>query len=131
MTVRLSGRRAEWSQVRDEELLGLTCLWQDLDGFHVEPTPSAPPLTSILWAWGTDRLARVRLDGTTAFVAICPADTPGVRAIGWDPNDGRVHAFRPAPGCPGLDRLVLDEVFIDGEATRGGVTFLRAVGNVG
>ena len=56
-----------WAQAVAGPLAGATCLWQDLDGLHVETAPPSPPPTSILWGWlARTRLVRARLDGGTA-----------------------------------------------------------------
>lgn len=56
----------------------LECLWQDLDGVHIEPVPDHAPPTSIMWAWPApgssselqpEALRRVRIDGQIAYVA--------------------------------------------------------------
>lgn len=39
-----------WSEIK-ASLEDHTCLWQDLEGLHLAPAPTKPPLTSILWAW--------------------------------------------------------------------------------
>ena len=60
-----------WAQALTGPLAETTCLWQDLDGLHVEPAPASPPPTSLIWGWcGRDHLVRLRLDGDTAYVAV-------------------------------------------------------------
>lgn len=62
----------QWSEVRAALDLA-TCMWLDLDGFHLTGAPENPPLTSIMWAWrqagqGTTAY-RPRLDGGVTFLA--------------------------------------------------------------
>jgi hypothetical protein len=117
----LSGGRMTWAAAVSGPLAGCTCLWQDLDGLHVEPPPPDAPPTSILWGWrGESVLARVRLDGDTAYVAVLDvavldvavldvavldvagggadpaapagADAGAVVTVPWALDDGRVAA---------------------------------------
>lgn len=116
-----------WARLAGEVLAGCTCLWQDLDGLHVEPAPPQAPLTSILWAWAdTGAMLRVRLDGDIGYVATCPADVTTTAVLPWGPDDGRVHAVRRAVSSgAGLD-LRLDQYLDDGlDSGTGPVTFLR------
>jgi hypothetical protein len=130
-----------WAQALTGPLSGVTCLWQDLDGLHVEPPPAAPPPTSLLWGW-RDRgyLVRVRLDGGTAFVAVHEAGKAagpapaGALTLPWSPDDGRVaasHGRGPSAGDGGVgaayEQIVIDGI---GEGT-GPVTFLRPAGTGG
>lgn len=86
------GGRMSWAEAVAGPLEGATCLWQDLDGLHVEAAPSAAPPTSILWGWrGDSLLVRLRLDGQTAYVAVHdPAVQVPVKTVPWNPEDGRV-----------------------------------------
>jgi hypothetical protein len=117
-----------WTEAAAGPLADATCLWQDLDGLHVEAAPSAAPPTSILWAWrGDPLLVRVRLDGQTAYVAVHnPAVQHPVRTVPWSPQDGRVAASAgrgpdPADGGTGA---TYEQVVIDADG-RGPVTFVR------
>jgi hypothetical protein len=150
---RLSGGRMTWAQAVSGALGGATCLWQDLDGLHVEPPPADPPPTSILWGWrGESVLVRARLDGDTAYIAILDlaADTATpeglagdgrstaggtqedlVRTIPWAPGDDRVAAARagvtagrgPASESGGVGARY--ERVIVGGIEGGPVTFVR------
>ncbi|MGH3285784.1 MAG: hypothetical protein ACRDPD_14040 [Streptosporangiaceae bacterium] len=124
----LSGGRMSWAEAVAGPLAGATCLWQDLDGLHVEAVPSAAPQTSILWGWRADSLlVRVRLDGQTAYVAVHdPAVQQPVPTVPWSPEDGRVAGSAgrgpdPASGGTGAkyEQVVLDA------AGGGPVTFVR------
>jgi hypothetical protein len=128
----------EWSAAIAGPLAGATCLWQDLDGLHVEPAPDAPPPASILWAWRPDSwLVRVRLDANTAFVAV--HDGSGAVAdatVPWDigdretAGDGRIAAScgrGPGRAAGGVG-AVYEQVVVDGITDRTGpVTFIRPV----
>jgi hypothetical protein len=126
----------EWHKALAGPLAGATCLWQDLDGLHVEQAPADPPYTSILWAWRPDSwLVRVRLDGRTAFVAIHDGASRGATpTVPWDVGDSqsagdlRVAASKgrgPAPAADGTgaayEQIVVDGI---GDGT-GPVTFIR------
>lgn len=54
-----------WEEAH-QQLTQATCMWQDLDGFHIGEVPTEMPYTSILWAWSesTDGMVayRLRLD---------------------------------------------------------------------
>ena len=104
---RVTAGRMSWSEVRDDMTCAdATCLWQDLDGLHVEPAPVHPPMTSILWAWTVTHSTvwRIRLDGATAYVATHqPAPAAGVPLVAWNSGDtehDRVLQYRPAEGAP-------------------------------
>jgi hypothetical protein len=118
----------EWREALAGPLAEATCLWQDLDGLHVEPAPAGPPYTSILWAWRPDSwLVRVRLDGSTAFVAVHDGTAgTATRTVPWAVGDLRVAASkgrRPTDGGPGA---TYDQVVVDGIADGAGpVTFIR------
>lgn len=123
--------RMPWTDAAAGPLAGATCLWQDLDGVHVETAPAAPPPTSVLWAWrDDDYLIRARLDDGYAFVAVHRAGGDAVRLLGWEPDDHRVDARRGhGPGAEdgglgaGYEQIVVDGT---GDAV-GPVTFLRPV----
>jgi len=122
----VTGGSMQWAEAVARHLAGATCLWQDLDGLHVQGPPDQAPPTSTLWAWTPDGgMVRVRLDAATAYVACCGA-ADGEPALPWSPEDGRVHAVRPAASSTaGLD-LRLRQVVVDGlDAGTGPVTFLR------
>jgi hypothetical protein len=122
----VTGGSMSWADAVARHLAGATCLWQDLDGLHVEPPPDQAPPTSILWAWTTDAgMVRVRLDGATAYVASCNA-AAGDPVLPWAPDDGRVRAVRPAASSTAGLGLRLQQVVVDGLDTgTGPVTFLR------
>lgn len=126
-----------WAEAVAGPLGGATCLWQDLDGLHVEPAPAAPPPTSILWAWrGDSLLVRLRLDGQTAYVAVHdpfvqePTGRMPVETVPWNRNDRRVagsvrHGPDAADGGTGAryEQVIVD---IDGG---GPITFVRPAAN--
>ena len=117
-----------WLEAVSGPLAGCTCLWQDLDGLHVEPAPSQAPPTSILWGWrGGSALARVRLDADTAYVAVHdPAASGMVATVPWAPADGRVAAARgPAPADGGVGARY-EQIIISGTGS-GPITFVRPV----
>ena len=127
-----------WEQAVAGPLAGTTCLWQDLDGLHVEPAPESPPPTSVLWAWSGDgsRLVRLRLDGGTSFVAQHHQPRAGQLTAGggqilpWSLGDGRIAASRgrgPAPEDGGVG-AGYEQIVIDGISDGvGPVTFIRPV----
>jgi hypothetical protein len=124
----LAGGRMCWAEAVAGPLADATCLWQDLDGLHVEAAPSTPPPTSILWAWRGDwLLVRVRLNGQKAYVAVHdPAVQQPVRTVPWSPQDGRVagsagHGPDPVDGGTGA---TYEQVVIDADGG-GPVTFVR------
>jgi hypothetical protein len=126
----LAGGRMSWAEAAAGPLAGATCLWQDLDGLHVEAAPPAAPPTSILWAWrGDSLLVRVRLDGQTAYVAIHdPAAQQPVRTVPWSPQDGRVAGSAgrgPDPAGSGTG-ATYEQVVLDADGG-GPVTFVRPV----
>lgn len=117
-----------WAAAVAGPLSGATCLWQDLDGLHIEPPPDVPPPTSILWGWVDGvRVIRVRLDGSTALVAV-RADKAGARTLPWSPRDGRVAASEgrgPAARNGGVG-TAYEQIIIDGVDGGGGpITFIR------
>lgn len=125
--------RMTWVQATTGTLAGTTCLWQDLDGLHVQPPPDQPPPTSILWAWDDTRSLRVRLDGATALVAVRSRDHDaggGEQAVPlpWSAEDRRV--FQAAPAGEGTRQQLLarrwTQILDDGLDTGAGpITFLR------
>lgn len=117
-----------WAEAVAGPLAGATCLWQDLDGLHVERAPSAVPPTSILWGWRRDAwLVRLRLDGETAYVAVHdPTMQAPVRTEPWSLSDGRVAASAgrgPAAGDGGVGARY-EQVVVDADGS-GPVTFVR------
>jgi hypothetical protein len=130
-----AGRMA-WAQALAGCLDGVTCLWQDLDGLHVDLAPADPPPTSVLWGWGEDEhLVRVRLDDGTAFVAVHAAGPAGPGASGtavlpWGAGDHRVDASQgrgPAADACGVG-AAYEQIVVDGiDDGVGPVTFLRPV----
>jgi hypothetical protein len=145
MTTPLSGEMS-WDQALAGPLSGTTCLWQDLDGLHVEPPPPFPPYASALWGWqDVGRLVRVRLDGDKAFVAIHDAgiDRPVTEDRGgghagpgasptlpWSLGDGRIAAsrLRGPDSEEGGVGAAYEQVIVDGIADGvGPITFLRPV----
>jgi len=131
-----SGGAMSWAAAVAGPLVGCTCLWQDLDGLHVEPPPAEAPPTSILWGWrGEAHLVRARLDGDDAYVAVhqaavgVPGATPE-QTVPWALNDGRVAASAgrgPGPGAGGVGARY--EQVIVGSIEAGPVTFVRPVGD--
>jgi hypothetical protein len=133
----LTGGRMTWAEAAFGPLAGCACLWQDLDGLHVEPPPADAPPTSILWGWrGDSVLVRARLDGDVAYIAMLDetavgTDTVRVTTIPWAPNDGRVAAAvavvdagrGPGPGRGGVGTRY-EQVVVGGIGT-GPVTFVR------
>jgi hypothetical protein len=118
-----------WAAAVAGPLAGTTCLWQDLDGLHVEPPPSEGPVTSILWGWRDDALVRVRLDGESAFVAVVTTALGGVSAVQWDlrpGGDGRVAGVRGPAVESGAIHGAFEQVIVtgSGDAT-GPITFVR------
>jgi hypothetical protein len=130
----LAPGRMSWADALAGPLAGATCLWQDLDGLHVESAPASPPPTSLLWGWhGDTHLVRVRLDGDIAFVAVHtvaaggPAD--GVAGVlPWAPGDHRIaahHGRGPSADAGGLG-AAYEQIVVDGIADGvGPITFVR------
>jgi hypothetical protein len=128
--VEISGGLMTWAAAVSGPLAGCTCLWQDLDGLHVEPPPAEVPPTSILWGWrGGSYLVRARLDGDDAYVAVHQAPEAALeRAVPWALDDGRVAASAgrgPGPAASGVGARY-EQVIVGGIDT-GPVTFLRPV----
>jgi hypothetical protein len=126
--------RMSWADAVAGPLAGATCLWQDLDGLHVQAAPQSAPPTSILWGWADGRrLVRARLDGDTAFVAVLDCEDGGgpagaVRTLPWSAEDGRVMASRGrGPDARGGGvRAVYEQVVAGGIGDgTGPVTFIR------
>jgi len=127
-----------WAQALTGPLAEVTCLWQDLDGLHVEPAPAAPPPASMMWGWrDRDYLVRLRLDGDTAFIAVCDmADADGQghsssRTLPWSLDDHRIAASRgrgPSADDGGVG-AVYEQIVVDGIGDQAGpITFLRPAG---
>lgn len=125
--------RMTWSQALAGPLAGAACLWQDLDGLHVEAPPAVAPPTSIMWAWQTGGLlVRLRLDGQTAYVAVHDptvhdhAVRAPVPTVAWDPTDGRVigSAGRGPDARNGGTGARYEQVILDGDGG-GPITFVR------
>lgn len=126
-----AGGRMSWAEATAGPLADAVCLWQDLDGLHVEAAPPAAPPTSILWGWRSDSLlVRARLDGQTAYVAVHdPAVQQPVRTVPWSPQDGRVAGSAgrgPGPADGGTGGTY-EQVVIDADGG-GPVTFVRPAG---
>ena len=112
-----------WADAVAGPLEGVTCLWQDLDGLHVEPPPAEPPPTSVLWGWrGDGYLVRVRLDGGIAFVGVHDAAGPagpgtsGSAVLPWAAGDHRVDASQdrgPAAEDGGVG-AAYEQIVVDG-----------------
>jgi len=98
---------ADWSSLR-EELDGWQAGWADLEGFHIQPLPPAPPLATHLWAWRSDGWLRVRIDGhdwvASALFRATVRESPlwssnreqltavhTTEIVSWDRADGRVR----------------------------------------
>jgi hypothetical protein len=142
-----------WAQAVTGPLAGATCLWQDLDGLHVEPAPAEPPPASLVWGWhGPGLLVRLRLDGDTAYVAVHDPSArpagPGVAegngpsrksreepgssrpTLPWSAGDHRIAASRgrgpsAEAGGPGA---AYEQIVVDGIAEGvGPITFVRPV----
>jgi hypothetical protein len=121
-----SDGKMPWAQAVQGPLADVTCLWQDLDGLHVEPAPQAAPPTSVLWGWrpGTGYLVRLRLDGDTAYVAahetstIGPRENQGLKpTLPWSLDDGRIAASQsrgPSPAGGGVgatyEQIAIEDV---------------------
>jgi hypothetical protein len=142
-----------WAQAVAGPLAGATCLWQDLDGLHVEPVPAEPPPASLIWGWHeAGQLFRLRLDGDTAYVAVHdpsapPAGSGAAEGISlgrksgeepgssrptlpWSTGDHRIAASRDRgpsaeAGGPGA---AYEQIVVDGIAEGAGpITFVRPV----
>lgn len=120
-----------WQDAVLGPLATATCLWQDLDGLHVEPAPETPPPTSILWAWRDDGwLIRARLDADTALISVHYADPSGTdgATLPWSPGDLRIAASRgrgPASQDGGVG-AAYRQIVVDGiEDETGPVTFMH------
>ena len=127
---RISGGLMIWAAAVSGPLADCTCLWQDLDGLHVEPPPGEAPPTSILWGWrGDSYLVRARLDGDGAYVAVHQGpDADSERTVPWALNDGRVAASvgrGPGPDADGVGASY-EQVIVGGIETAP-ITFVRPV----
>lgn len=130
MTLDSSGGRMTWSDAISGPLAGCTCLWQDLDGLHVEPPPADPPPASSLWGWrGESALVRVRLDGDIAYVATHdPATSKLTAVVPWSHSDGRVAASAGrGPGSQDGGVGTRYEQVVVGGIDTGPVTFIRPI----
>ena len=141
MSTEVTGGQLTWEAALAGHLAGATCLWQDLDGLHVEPAPAQPPLTTILWGWRDDALIRVRLDTdidestgqdeVTAFVAVVPPAAPGTRTVPWNigpGGDGRVAGMRGPAVDSGAAAGEFEQVIVGGQpgtGAAGPVMFIR------
>jgi hypothetical protein len=117
-----------WPEAVAGPLADCVCLWQDLDGLHVEPAPAEVPPTSILWGWrGESVLVRVRLDVDTAYVAVHQPTGPDmVATVPWAVTDGRVAAARGVERADGGVGARYEQVVVGG-IDSGPVTFVRPV----
>jgi hypothetical protein len=128
-----------WRQALTGPLAGVTCLWQDLDGLHVEAAPDSPPPTSILWGWRDPAyLVRVRLDGQTAFIAVHDASgtdaaaSSGSQTLPWSTGDHRVAASHGPAAQDGGVGAVYEQITVAGIGDgTGPITFLRPAGTRG
>lgn len=131
----LAGGLTTWAAAVTGPLTGCTCLWQDLDGLHIEPPPGEAPPTSILWGWrGESYLVRARLDGDEAYIAVhqssasAAAEAPLQRTVPWALDDGRVASSAgrgPGPESGGVG-AGYEQVIVGGTGT-GPITFVRPV----
>lgn len=106
----------DWNQARSL-LADATCLWQDLDGLHHQSIPESAPPTSILWAWWDSpdlRVARLRIDGDTVYLAVARWPSDSTHTIAWGGDDGRVQSYRShtigIPLTSRFDYTVIDEL---------------------
>lgn len=115
-----------WGEAAAGPLAGATCLWQDLDGLHVEPAPPACPPASIMWAWRADStLFRLRLDADTAFVAMHKAGIAAQATVAWDAGgDGRVAGARGPGAADGGAGAAYEQIVVMADGS-GPVTFIR------
>lgn len=139
MSTEVTGGQLAWAAARAGHLAGATCLWQDLDGLHIEPAPVRPPLTTMLWGWRDDALIRVRLDTdksestgqdeVTAFVAVVPSAVTGARTVPWNISqggDGRVAGIRGPAVDSGAAAGEFEQVIVgDPLGDAGPVMFIR------
>jgi hypothetical protein len=128
----LDGGLTTWEQAVAGPLAAATCLWQDLDGLHVQAPPATPPPTSILWAWTSDAtLLRARLDGDTVYLARWRGEPAGAVVQPWPSDDARVGAYRPADATAATalaERYVQVIVYPDTDDTAGPLAFIRPAG---
>lgn len=74
-----------WSTLANEAGSDFRWVWQDAGGLCLsEDLPDVPPRTSILWGWGVtlSSVARARLDGQNAFVAV----VSDANSLSWQEN---------------------------------------------
>lgn len=121
--------RMTWAEAVAGPLAGATCLWQDLDGLHVSAAPAEPPPTSILYGWREDSLlVRLRLDGSTALVAVHDlAEQRPVGTVAWNLHrDGQVagSAGRGPDAVGGGTGARYEQVVVDADGC-GPVMFIR------
>lgn len=106
--------RVPWGEAR-RLLIGMTCAWADLDGWHQTEPSDQPPIATHLWAWGDERWARVRVDGEDAVVAILTTamlSLPGAEFVEVDIEDGPLLLIDPED-----DRIPLtSKEWLGGEA---------------
>ena len=73
--------------------------WQDLDGIHIAALPESPPPSSLFHGWLDEALARLRWDGSRAYVAHLshrrPDDKPHARMS--HEADATVISYEPQP----------------------------------
>jgi hypothetical protein len=114
-----------WADAIAGPLHGATCLWQDLDGLHQSAAPPQAPPTSILWAWTSTDLIRVRLDGDTAYIATQPSAS-GHPTEPWTSAPGRVAAAINHPQSGPLLNATWEQLVIhDVPHGTGPITFIR------
>jgi hypothetical protein len=125
----LTGGLTSWDEALAGPLGHATCLWQDLDGLHVQSAPPAPPLTSIVWGWTPDGLLlRVRLDGDATYLACWRGDTDANATQPWAANDDPVAAYRGAgPDAGGLGAAYAQIILHPDDDGFGPLTFIRPV----
>ncbi len=73
---RISPFRGAWANLLPL-LEGLECAWMDPEGFNIGTAPLSQPRTTILWAWSTDRWARVRIGSETVIAALLDRSEEG------------------------------------------------------
>ncbi len=124
--------RVAWDQITGM-LAGAQAAWADYDGFHIGAAPESPRPYSHLWAWTTDWLARIRIDGNHAIAGVLalrgqPGNPPPeqwrqdvqfheVQSRTWPPAEKRV-----GPLSPDVAGQLADLYLVHGERS---VTFVR------
>lgn len=83
-----SGRRSadDWRQLRSLAV-DWDASWADVAGFHLEPMPATPPITTHLWAWTANRWLRVRIDGSDWWAALLTSGEPVIGDLWTDPEE--------------------------------------------